>query len=979
MSKLLLPPDQITILNGINRRLDTTDHVWEYDPDDAPGALTGVVLKIRASEKHGNINYGASVVWNPIAPGTCQADILAYYIELRPCTVGGVEREAGRKKRRTFLVRKGTDLDADVLRVDFGKLQHARKWHYQARGRVIDKARRLGDWSAWTDPVLARNVSTPQPPVPTGVAIAGFDKNEKDRHEPRWRLEAECDEIGVWDVPPDDLATFERQRVRITKYDLVTGGNFTLTYGGQTTATIAHDASAATVKTRLEDLSNIANGDLNVSKPKAGVWEIDFVGISADPNELSGSAAGLNPAARNFLIETNTLFERGDDDPEPVTDVARYVFQIRRSNAAGTAWITYTRGAEEHFIQREKTKNARAEDRDNNNKVQCIFPNIRKRHSWKLRVRSVDIFGRRGDWSDWTLVGTASETDSPPGVKHPITGAAGFLVEIDPKRIRVTWDNDTDSDDPDADLKDPHLEISHAQIQVSDRSDFSKALSDLYKADRHVDGETKAFRKKRSQRGPFWVRVRNVNGSGKKSAWITQSGNQRKKPGKVRNKSGKKVGRRFEINFDEPNQWHDGTTAEWSVTEVSRYFVELRRSGSTVKSKYTKSTNPGFDLTAAEAKLTGYSCRVTALGWEDEEDGPDTDIAEGTTVPLDISYPDVEEGQLTASKMTMGDFRNLVDDPSFELHTDDILETWDLSGTAVISSSNARTGLRCLRFFTTASNPGGTALNRNFMSLSALDEVYVGLYASVPGTTTATIYSFVVRILCYDADFNLLAISHPAQSETIGQGNPYEPKQFAIQIPNNSAIRYGKVQIEHGSGVVHDDIVVDDVYARVVEPWIVQKFYGGFARKDSGQSLPDDTNTTINYNISTSSNDPYDLFQTVSSGTGGSAMVLPYEGMWDLRFNIQFAANNVGRRQAWFYNETQNETFGYVQEGSPTAGDPANLSMAVHHRVSIAGSVIRLRAFQNTGSPADVHGNGTDEQTRVSAEFKGRIGGGGVA
>lgn len=44
-----------------------------------------------------------------------------------------------------------------------------------------------------------------------------------------------------------------------------TGGTFTLTYSGQTTAAIAFNATAATVKTELENLTNIGVNDVSVT------------------------------------------------------------------------------------------------------------------------------------------------------------------------------------------------------------------------------------------------------------------------------------------------------------------------------------------------------------------------------------------------------------------------------------------------------------------------------------------------------------------------------------------------------------------------------------------------------------------------------------------------------------------------------------------------------------------------------------------
>lgn len=68
-----------------------------------------------------------------------------------------------------------------------------------------------------------------------------------------------------------------------------TGGTFTLTYSGQTTAAIAYNASAATVKAGLEALSNIDVGDVSCS---GGVLATSPVVV-----EFKGQFAGANVAA----------------------------------------------------------------------------------------------------------------------------------------------------------------------------------------------------------------------------------------------------------------------------------------------------------------------------------------------------------------------------------------------------------------------------------------------------------------------------------------------------------------------------------------------------------------------------------------------------------------------------------------------------------------------------------------------------------
>lgn len=74
-----------------------------------------------------------------------------------------------------------------------------------------------------------------------------------------------------------------------------TGGTFTLTYSGQTTAAIPYDAQALTVQQALEDLSNIAVGDVLVDGQPGGPYYVRFAGALAgtDAAALTASGAGL--------------------------------------------------------------------------------------------------------------------------------------------------------------------------------------------------------------------------------------------------------------------------------------------------------------------------------------------------------------------------------------------------------------------------------------------------------------------------------------------------------------------------------------------------------------------------------------------------------------------------------------------------------------------------------------------------------------
>lgn len=92
---------------------------------------------------------------------------------------------------------------------------------------------------------------------------------------------------------PYAAATNEVQTVTITGSP--TGGTFTLTFNSQTTAGIAYNATAATVRTALEALSNINPGDVTVTGSAGGPYTVTFGGQYLGDNtaQMTASAAGL--------------------------------------------------------------------------------------------------------------------------------------------------------------------------------------------------------------------------------------------------------------------------------------------------------------------------------------------------------------------------------------------------------------------------------------------------------------------------------------------------------------------------------------------------------------------------------------------------------------------------------------------------------------------------------------------------------------
>lgn len=63
---------------------------------------------------------------------------------------------------------------------------------------------------------------------------------------------------------------------KVTKSGTVSGGTFTLTFDGETTAAIAFDAPAADVQTALENLVNIHPGDVEVTGGPVSTTALTF-------------------------------------------------------------------------------------------------------------------------------------------------------------------------------------------------------------------------------------------------------------------------------------------------------------------------------------------------------------------------------------------------------------------------------------------------------------------------------------------------------------------------------------------------------------------------------------------------------------------------------------------------------------------------------------------------------------------------------
>ena len=120
-----------------------------------------------------------------------------------------------------------------------------------------------------------------------------------DKHGNMWLITGDDTPAGGINAggygPFNDQKTDEQQTVRVTN---ATGGTFTLTYNGQTTAPLAWNATAAQVDAALEALSNIGADDVQTSGGPVQTANVNVFFRRAlqqsDQNQMSADGAALH-------------------------------------------------------------------------------------------------------------------------------------------------------------------------------------------------------------------------------------------------------------------------------------------------------------------------------------------------------------------------------------------------------------------------------------------------------------------------------------------------------------------------------------------------------------------------------------------------------------------------------------------------------------------------------------------------------------
>ena len=110
--------------------------------------------------------------------------------------------------------------------------------------------------------------------------------------------------VAAWN---SDVGANEVQTVRIQSG---TGGTFTVTFSGQTTAAVAHNAAATAVEDALHALSNVFPGDVEVTKAGTTAdhtYTLTFGGQKAKADQAQVTVNSTNVAGTEIVTIATTV------------------------------------------------------------------------------------------------------------------------------------------------------------------------------------------------------------------------------------------------------------------------------------------------------------------------------------------------------------------------------------------------------------------------------------------------------------------------------------------------------------------------------------------------------------------------------------------------------------------------------------------------------------------------------------------------
>jgi len=349
-----------------------------------------------------------------------------------------------------------------------------------------------------------------------------FDTVEKDRHD-RIRCRVTWDEVelnedlsdanvdryvvqlqssdngSVWNndrIRKKVVKAREKdETIRITMTGFGAGDSFKLTHSGNESAVITFAAGTApNIKNKLEGLTSIGDGNVNVRGNKGGPWVVTFKGEHKNENMSAVTVTSTTGCSGSV-----TVVEEGGIDTD------------------------------------------------------YIFHNIKKRMFYRARVKAIAKNGCPGLFSAWTSGAQPNDNTAPP-VPTSVT------LDVDEHRATLKWDYPDEGGDADI----PDEGVQFFVVEFDDTAGFGSLLF----KDRTV-AQHRSFRVKKPGNNTYYARVRAVDASKNKSAWVETSASKHSPSApSAPSVSFTKINKRWRAEVT-------ATTVSDTEREVVRYPIQL--------------------------------------------------------------------------------------------------------------------------------------------------------------------------------------------------------------------------------------------------------------------------------------------------------------------------------------------------------------------------------------------------------------------
>lgn len=363
-----------------------------------PGIPGNVALQIDVIEQKAALEYKGIATWTSISTDSdgLPITVVAYIVEIAPCdSIGNII--TGEDPRQQIMYPANPDdggRDPDFnLHAVWDKLPNPKIWYWEARVRALDDVGTKGPWSNWTTPLLPFRDALPKPPVPGNVSQA-FSVRETKTHL-EFRGEVSFDDVGYWDIPgfdfQDDISFYEVQEQPLQRNDstgtIIPGDGHKYDY-----PTDVH-LKRKTVHDKDEAPDNTSTQDTLVTR---GTLTNNISDIQTQFDVTESSTPTATPFT--ILIDSEKMIVVGR-----IADGSNWQYTVKRG-FQNTTQTTHTATTTVSQISLHRYK--------------AIFDALEKPRTyyWRSRVRAVDRFNRRGDWSIWTLPGlpwTGSDPQPP--------------------------------------------------------------------------------------------------------------------------------------------------------------------------------------------------------------------------------------------------------------------------------------------------------------------------------------------------------------------------------------------------------------------------------------------------------------------------------------------------------------------------------------------------------------------------------------